>query len=137
AVTDAGLVNERADVEITKAGAQAETNARIAREREAKRKAARNKHDTSTNRATNDQPNHSQTPDKEQKPPCSPPLGDNPKPEAKGRKPKAITLETYLADCEASGTEPIPEADAVWRTAEAAGIPRDWIALAWWAFQGR
>lgn len=60
-VTDAGLVNERADVEITKANAQGETNARIAREREAKRKAAREQHKQSTNRATNGQPN--QTPD--------------------------------------------------------------------------
>ena len=32
--TDDGLVNDRADVEITKAAAQADTNARIARERE-------------------------------------------------------------------------------------------------------
>lgn len=59
--TEDGLINERADAEITKASAQADTNARIAREREAKRKASRNDHEQSTNRATNDQPN--QTPD--------------------------------------------------------------------------
>ena len=59
--TDDGLVNDRADVEITKAAAQADTNARIAREREGRRKAARKPHEQSTNRATNDQPN--QTPD--------------------------------------------------------------------------
>lgn len=59
--TEAGLINERADIEITKAGAQADTNARIAREREARRKASREQHEESTNRATNDQPN--QTPD--------------------------------------------------------------------------
>lgn len=59
--TEAGLVNERADVEITKAEAQATTNARIAREREDKRKPSRKAHEQSTNRATNDQPN--QTPD--------------------------------------------------------------------------
>lgn len=59
--TDEGLVNGRADVEITKAGAQAAVNASIAREREAKRKAARGDNERSTNRATNDQPN--QTPD--------------------------------------------------------------------------
>ena len=63
--TEAGLVNERADVEITKASAQADTNARIAREREDKRKAARERHEQSTNRATNDQPN--QTPDTKEK----------------------------------------------------------------------
>ena len=59
--TSDGLVNERADVEITKAGAQAETNRAIAQAREARRKAARNGNEQSTNRATNDQPN--QTPD--------------------------------------------------------------------------
>ncbi len=59
--TDAGLVNDRADVEITKASAQGETNARIAREREAARKKARETHEQSTNRATKGQPN--QTPD--------------------------------------------------------------------------
>lgn len=62
-VTNDGLVNDRADAEITKAGAQAETNRAIAQAREAKRKAAREGNDKSTNRATNDQPNHSQTPD--------------------------------------------------------------------------
>lgn len=59
--TPDGLVNERADEEITKANAQAETNARIAREREARRKASREDDEASTKRATNDQPN--QTPD--------------------------------------------------------------------------
>lgn len=70
-VTDAGLVNERADEEITKAGAQADTNARIAREREAKRKAAREQHEQSTNRATNGQPN--QTPDTRHQTTTTPP----------------------------------------------------------------
>ena len=63
--TDDGLVNDRADVEITKAGAQAETNRTIAQAREAKRKASREANEESTNRATKDQPNHShsQTPE--------------------------------------------------------------------------
>lgn len=65
--TPDGLVNDRADEEITKAAAQAETNREIALQREAKRKAAReaarlaNEH--STNRATSGQPSHSQTPE--------------------------------------------------------------------------
>ncbi|WP_020163774.1 YdaU family protein [Methyloversatilis discipulorum] len=49
-VTDDGLINGRADEEITKAGKQADTNARIAQEREAKRKALREQHEQSTNR---------------------------------------------------------------------------------------
>src|SRR5690606_789545 len=59
--TDDGLVNERANEEITKANKQAETNARIAQEREDRRKQARAENEASTKRATNDQPN--QTPD--------------------------------------------------------------------------
>ena len=59
--TPAGLVNGRADVELTKAGAQADTNRAIAQARETRRKAAREPHDESTNRATKVQPN--QTPD--------------------------------------------------------------------------
>lgn len=59
--TPDGLVNDRADAEITKAGAQAETNRAIAQAREARRKASRTEHEQSTNRSTNVQPN--QTPD--------------------------------------------------------------------------
>lgn len=71
--TPDGIVNDRADEEIAKARAQADTNRRTATAREAKRKAQRTEHEScnescnelSTNRATNDQPNHShsQTPD--------------------------------------------------------------------------
>lgn len=68
--TEAGLVNGRADAEITKAGAQAETNRAIAQAREERRKALREQHEQSTNRATIDEPNHSQTPDS--------PSGDKP-----------------------------------------------------------
>jgi uncharacterized protein YdaU (DUF1376 family) len=51
--TPDGLINERALKEIEKAAIQAETNARIAQEREAKRKVAREQHEPSTNRDTN------------------------------------------------------------------------------------
>lgn len=61
AETPAGLVNARADDELAKAGAQADTNRAIALAREAKRKEARGQHDDSTNRSTKVQPN--QTPD--------------------------------------------------------------------------
>lgn len=59
--TEEGLINERADREITKAATQAETNRAIAIDRENKRKAQRIEHDSCSDRATNDQPN--QTPD--------------------------------------------------------------------------
>jgi uncharacterized protein YdaU (DUF1376 family) len=60
-VTDAGLVNTRSDAEIAKAKAQGDANARVARDREERKKAARNVHESFTNSSTNDQPN--QTPD--------------------------------------------------------------------------
>jgi uncharacterized protein YdaU (DUF1376 family) len=50
--TDAGLINPRADEEIAKARAQADTNRRIAEEREEKRRQARTGHEPSTKRAT-------------------------------------------------------------------------------------
>lgn len=62
--TDAGLVNDRADAEITKAGAQAETNRAIAQAREDKRKAARKQHEGSTNRADDQSANGSESPEK-------------------------------------------------------------------------
>lgn len=61
--TESGLVNDRADVEITKASAQAVTNRAIAIAREDKRKRARKSNEQTTNRATIGQPNHNQTPD--------------------------------------------------------------------------
>lgn len=82
AETDEGLVNRRALAEIQKAGAQAEVNRAIALEREAKkraaseaRSAAQKEHesctdlfnDVSTNRSTNNQPNHSHSQNKEKK----------------------------------------------------------------------
>lgn len=60
-VTDAGLVNHRADRELAKAGEQADTNRAIAVAREARRKVARTVHESCADRGTNDQPN--QTPD--------------------------------------------------------------------------
>ena len=57
--TDDGWVNGRANEEITKAGTQAETNRRIAAEREAKRREHEQSTKRSTNRATNRDTNRS------------------------------------------------------------------------------
>jgi uncharacterized protein YdaU (DUF1376 family) len=59
--TEAGLINQRADIEIGKASDQADTNRRIAQAREEARKAKRNEHDSCSSRDTKAQPN--QTPD--------------------------------------------------------------------------
>ena len=58
---DSGLMHKRIEAELQKAGAQADTNRRIAIEREAARRAEREAHEASTKRATNREPN--QTPD--------------------------------------------------------------------------
>jgi uncharacterized protein YdaU (DUF1376 family) len=64
--TALGLVNDRCNEEITKAQTQADTNRRIAVEREARRRGTnrptkneRSEHEACSERATNDQPNHS------------------------------------------------------------------------------
>lgn len=92
--TPEGLVNDRADVEITKAGMQAETNRAIAQAREAKRKASRKQHEQSTNRATNDQPNHShsQTPDSVVLLPSEQRAPENSEPDTTGHQPTARGL---------------------------------------------
>lgn len=64
--TPDGLVNARAKDEIAKANVQAETNRRIAVEREARRKRAREAHGPDTNRATNAEPNQTPEPDTRQ-----------------------------------------------------------------------
>jgi len=99
-----GLVNHRADAEITKAATQADTNARIAREREAKRKAKqivpRTEHESCSDRATNDQPN--QTPDTRQE--------QDQKPITFGDSSPALPLGDPPADHEPveSGQSPCP-----------------------------
>lgn len=58
-LTDDGLMNARADEEITKSREQAETNRRIARAREDKRTAERSVHEPLNEACTNREPNHS------------------------------------------------------------------------------
>lgn len=58
---DSGLMHSRIEAEIEKAGQQADTNRRIAFEREEKRRVEREQNEASTNRATTREPN--QTPD--------------------------------------------------------------------------
>lgn len=73
-----GYVQKRAQEEIAKANAQADTNRRIAEAREAKKRAtkeARTEHDSCSNRATKGQPSHySTTPQQEQE--LESPYGD-------------------------------------------------------------
>jgi hypothetical protein len=53
------------------------------------------------------------------------------KPRTKGR---AVTLPKWTAALDADA---VPADDPLFDWAQTAGIPRDWIALAWWAFEAR
>jgi phage replication O-like protein O len=48
-----------------------------------------------------------------------------------------IALHTYLEHCKSTNTKPIPENDAVFKYAEAAGIPDDFLRLHWLEFKDR
>lgn len=50
---------------------------------------------------------------------------------------KATTIATWVAACEASGVECIPADDPIFRWAADAGIPLDFLALAWSVFVER
>ena len=57
-----------------------------------------------------------------------------PVPEKKKRS-KTCTLTDWIA--ELGDTDPVPADDPIFDWAAKVGIPRDWIALAWWVFEGR
>jgi len=131
--TEDGLVNDRADVEITKAAAQADTNARIAREREDRRKASRKPDEQGTNRATNDQPNHSQTPDTSSPSLRSGESADKPRTPRKRRE--ETNLETYLKTCKSEGLKPLPADHAIRDYCRDAGISDEMLQVAWCVFR--
>ena len=49
----------------------------------------------------------------------------------------AVTFKTFLSACKAAGRTPIPEDDAVFEWAEGAGIPGEFLRLAWLEFRSR
>lgn len=73
--------------------------------------------------------------EQEQGKPSAPaaPIAD-PSPEK--RKP-AVQFKTFFAECKAKGEKPIPENDTVFDWAEKAGIPDDFLRLAWLEFRDR
>ena len=52
-------------------------------------------------------------------------------------KARAVTLKTYLAECEAAGVDAIPADDATFAYAESVGLPAEFVALAWSWFKDR
>lgn len=65
---------------------------------------------------------------------AAPDGADIPPPESKAR---AVTLKTYLAECEAAGVDAIPADDATFAYAESVGLPAEFVALAWSWFKDR
>lgn len=63
-----------------------------------------------------------------------PPDGGLPAP--KGRSPR-IALQTFLDECKAKNERPIRDYAPVWKHAEEAGLPHDFVALAWIEFSRR
>lgn len=74
----------------------------------------------------------------ENKTPLTPLSGGNPvgqKPKRKARaKSEALHLSDWLSACKESGRKPIPDDDPIRQWADDAGIPPDYMALAWRVF---
>ena len=55
--------------------------------------------------------------------------------DARRKRAKTCTLTDWIAGLD--GELAVPAEDPIFDWAAKVGIPRDWIALAWWAFEGR
>lgn len=136
-----GWHNKRADAELARANAQAETNRQIAVAREERKKASKpfNECPTQGARIVHESLNESlasrepsQTPDSINTPPV-PPAGGEP-----GRaKAEAIGFPAWCAMVKAKGEKLVPEGDPVFAYAERVGLPDDFLLLAWREFQDR
>ena len=84
----------------------------------------------------------------DKKPPSPPPLKAPPSSSSssseekhphtpKGAKPSAVGLRSWLDGIKAIGEKPIPRTDPVFAYAEEAGIPDDFLHLAWLEFRHR
>lgn len=77
------------------------------------------------------------TGDSKKEPPI-PPDGGLPEPiQAKPARRGAIGLQTFLDECKAKGEKPILEADSVFKYADDAGIPIEFLRLHWLEFKVR
>lgn len=73
-----------------------------------------------------------QTPVHQLKEPPIPPKGADPK-----IRSNPVALKAFLAECRAKGEKSIPEDDPVFDFADKAGIPDEWLRLAWQEFIAR
>lgn len=128
---DGRYVQNRIREEIAEYHSKAETNKRIALERETKRR------ENSTNRAPDVHeapPNHKPLTNNQDKTPPIPPKGGE---HQEAKKSSAVALKTYLANCKTENIKPIPEDDPVFEYAEEAKIPTDFLGLHWREFVDR
>lgn len=133
-LVDGRYMQDRIQEEIETYQRNCEINARIATEREEKRKASSPMRARTVNESP---PNHkpltiNQEPETKEISPLPPEGGDNPK----SRK-SAIALNTYLAECKASGDLAIPPKHSVFDYAAEAKIPEDFLRLQWLEFRDR
>ncbi|WP_056439314.1 replication protein [Massilia sp. Root335] len=49
-------------------------------------------------------------------------------------KEKTITLRTFIDGCQERGERPVRDYEPLWRYTEGVGLPKDFIALAWYEF---
>lgn len=63
--------------------------------------------------------------------PPIPPKGGSVARKAKG---ETVTLQTFLDNCKATGQRPLRDYAPLWQYAESAGLPKDFVALAWVEF---
>lgn len=62
---------------------------------------------------------------------------DKPPIPPKGGKAGPVELKTWIADVKAKGEKPIPDGDPIFAYAEEAGLPREYLQLAWLEFRAR
>lgn len=131
---DGVYVQKRIQEEIAEYHGKAETNKRIAIERETKRRA------NSTNRAPvvdEAPPNHKPLTINQEPITNNQDIPHTPQAGQKASKEPSISLQTYLEKCKSEEKKPIPVDDSVFAYAEQVGIPHDFLRLQWLEFKDR
>lgn len=67
----------------------------------------------------------------------APPFADDQESPSASAKSKSKTFADWLAEIRASGQKPVSAYQPVWDYADRAGLPHDWIELAWLRFRER
>lgn len=150
---DGRYVQSRVEEEIALYRQQAETNQKIAAERERRKRERRvdaaandkstNEHESCTDRTTtvaessqDREPSHKPLAISHKpvsKTPHTPQGGIEPAPKP-ARASRGIALKTFLADCKAKEQRPIRDYEPLWNYTRSAGLPDDFVALAWVEF---